>query len=78
MLDGIVFEKRGLPAASIITDVFHATGRAMAEAWGVPDYKYLAMPHTIANLTEEQLDQRARDIVPHIVDILLGKHLPQS
>jgi hypothetical protein len=34
------------------------------------------MPHPIANLTEAQLDQRARDIVPHIVDILLGKHLP--
>ena len=40
--------------------------------------KYLAMPHPIANLTEEQLDQRARDIVPQIVDILLGKHLPHS
>ena len=50
----------------------------MAEAWGVPDYKYLAIPHPIANLTEEQLDQRARDIVPQIVDILLGKHLPHS
>jgi hypothetical protein len=75
VLDGIVFEKRGLPAASIITDVFEATGRAMAEAWGVPDYKYFAMPHPIANLTEEQLDQRARESVPEIVDILLGKHL---
>ena len=75
MLDGIVFEKRGLPAAAIITDVFHATGRAMAAAWGVPDYKYLAMPHPIANLTEEQLDQRARESIPQIVDILLGKHL---
>jgi hypothetical protein len=76
VLDCIVFEKRGLPAASIITDVFEATGRAMAEAWGVPDYRYLAMPHPIANLTEEQLDQRARDSVPGIVDILLGKNLP--
>jgi hypothetical protein len=77
VLDGILFEKRGLPAASIITDVFEATGKAMAEAWGVPDYKYLAMPHPIANLTEEQLDQHARDIVPAIVEILLGKHLPR-
>ena len=77
MLDGIVFEKRGLPAASIITDVFHATGRAMAQAWGVPDYQFLAMPHPIANLTEEQLDRRARDIVPQIVEMLLGKRLPR-
>jgi len=75
VLDGILFEKRGVPAASIVTDVFEATGRAMAEAWGVPTYKFLAMPHPIANLTEEKLEQRAREIVPDIVDILLGKNL---
>lgn len=77
MLDGILFEKRGVPAASIITDVFEATGRAMAEAWGVPDYKFLALPHPIANLTEEQLEQRAREIVTQVVDLLLGRHLPR-
>ncbi len=71
MLDGILFEKHGIPAASIITDVFESTGRAMAVAWGVPTYKYLAMPHPIANLTEEQLDSRAREMVPQIVDLLL-------
>ena len=71
MLDGILFEKVGLPAASIVTDVFEATGHAMAQAWGVPDYKFLAMPHPIANLTEAQLDQRAREIAPEIVKLLL-------
>jgi hypothetical protein len=29
------------------------------------------MPHPIANLTEAQLDQRAREIVPEIVKLLL-------
>ena len=71
MLDGIVFEKVGIPAASIITDVFEHTGRAMAQAWGLPNYKYLAMPHPIANLTEAQLDQRAREIAPQVVKLLL-------
>ena len=71
MLDGILFEKHGVPAASIITDVFEATGRAMAQAWGLPTYKYLSMPHPIANLTEKELDQRARDMVPQIVQLLL-------
>lgn len=46
----------------------------MAEAWGVPDYKYLAIPHPIANLTEEQLDQRAREIAPQVVELLLEKN----
>jgi hypothetical protein len=71
VLDGILLEKTGVPAASIITDVFEKTGRAMAEQWGLPHYKYLAMPHPIANLTEAQLDQRAREIVPDIVKLLM-------
>lgn len=75
MLDGILFEKQGIPAASIVTDVFEATGRAMAQAWGLPDYKFLSMPHPIANLTDEELDQRARDMVPQVVQLLLeGQH----
>ena len=71
MLDGILFEKHGVPAASIVTDVFEETGRAMAHAWGIPNYKFLSMPHPIANLTEAELDQRAREMVPQIVHLLL-------
>jgi hypothetical protein len=71
VLDGIVFEKAGIPAASIVTDVFEGTGRAMAVAWGVPNYKFLALPHPIANLTDAQLEQRAREIAPEIVKLLL-------
>ncbi len=71
MLDGILLEKNGIPSASIVTDVFEVTGRAMAEQWGLPYYKFLAMPHPIANLTEAQLDQRAREMTPQIVKLLL-------
>ena len=71
MLDGILLEKNAVPSVSIITDVFEKTGRAMAEQWGVPTYKFLMMPHPIANLTEAELDRRAREIVPEIVKLLL-------
>jgi len=71
VLDGIVFEKVGIPAASIVTDVFEGTGRAMAVSWGVPNYKFLALPHPIANLTDAQLEQRAREITPEVVKLLL-------
>ncbi len=71
MLDGILFEKIGVPSASIVTDVFEKTGRAMAEQWGVPTYKFLAMPHPIANLTETQLEQRAREIATDVAKLLL-------
>ena len=72
MLDGILLEKHGIPSASIITDVFEKTGRAMAEQWGLPHYKFLAMPHPIANLTDAEMDRRAREILPDIVKLLLG------
>ena len=71
MLDGIVFEKVGIPAASIVTDVFEGTGHAMAQSWGVPEYRFLALPHPIANLSEADLDARARAIVPEVVRLLL-------
>ena len=71
MLDGILFEKVGVPAASIVTDVFEATGHAMAQSWGVPEYKFLSVPHPIANLTDAELDARARAIAPEIVGLLI-------
>jgi len=70
VLDGILFEKQGFPSVVIVTDLFIETGRAMAETWGLPDYKFLSMPHPIANLTEEELDQRAREIAPKVVQLL--------
>ena len=72
MLDGILLEKVGVPSASIVTDVFEVTGRAMAQQWGQPRYKFLVMPHPIANLTEAQLDHRAREIAPEVVKLLLA------
>ncbi|HEY8202667.1 MAG TPA: hypothetical protein VII47_15105 [Actinomycetota bacterium] len=66
-----MLEKAGVPSASIVTDVFEITGRAMAEQWGLPAYRFLVMPHPIANLTEAQLDQRAREIAPQVVKLLL-------
>ena len=71
MLDGILLEKAGVPSAAIVTDVFEVTGRAMAEQWGVPYYRFLVMPHPIANLTDAQLDQRAREIVSEVAKLLL-------
>jgi hypothetical protein len=72
VLDGILFEKQGMPAAVIVTDEFLETGRALAKKWGVSSYKFLSIPHPIANLTEEELDQRAREITPKVGDLLLG------
>jgi len=66
VLDGILLEKAGIPAVSIITEPFRDTGVEMAKSWGVPDYRFLEMPHPIANLSEEELNARADTLIEQV------------
>ncbi len=66
-----MLEKAGVPSATIVTEPFEVTGRAMAEQWGLPYYKFLVMPHPTANLSEAELDRRAQAITPQVVKLLL-------
>lgn len=70
MADGTIFEKRGIPAAAIVTDSFFASANAMARSRGFPDYKYAAIPHPLARLTPDEVRERARDVLPCILEIL--------
>jgi hypothetical protein len=68
--DGTIFEKRGIPAASITTDAFTASGDAMARARGFPGFHYAMMPHPLSSLTPEQVREEARKLVPEVLQIL--------
>ncbi len=70
MADGTIFEKRGIPAASITTDSFTASGNAMAKARGFPTYHYAMIPHPLSSLTPEQVAERAHEILPEVLEIL--------
>ena len=70
MLDSILLEKEGIPAISIVTDAFVETGNIMASNWGIPGFRFLSVPHPVANLNDEELDQRANDVVNDVVDLL--------
>lgn len=70
--DGIVFERSGLPAAVICTDAFTVTANKMAEMRGAPGYSYVVTEHPVAVLTEEQIEQRARKLLPEVVSLLTG------
>ena len=43
----------------------------MAKTWGVPDFRFLELPHPIANLSDAELDKRAAEITPQVVKLLL-------
>jgi hypothetical protein len=74
VLDAILLEQQGVPTVAIVTEVFHETGRAMAEAWGLPGFRFVEMPHPIANLDGEALDERADRLVEPVLELLtLGR-----
>jgi hypothetical protein len=73
VLDAILMEREGVPAAAIVTDVFRATGEAMASSWGMPGYRFLEVPHPIANLSDKELGERASALVEPIVALLRGE-----
>jgi hypothetical protein len=68
--DGTVFEKKGIPAAAIITHTFTASANAMARRNGYPDYRYAMIPHPLSSLNAGQVKQRAREVLPEILAIL--------
>ena len=72
MLDAISFEKRGIPAAAIITEPFVATAEAMARLAGMPEYPVAVIPHPVGSLGPDEVTARADAIAGRIVELLLG------
>lgn len=79
MLDGILLEKAGIPSISIVTNAFVATGQVMASNWGVPEYRFLSIPHPIANLSDAELVERVNGVIDDVVKLLKnGQTLPDQ
>ena len=72
MLDAISFEKRGIPAAAIITEPFVLTAAAIAELAGLPGYPSAVIPHPVGSLTPAEVRARAEAIAPRVAELLLG------
>jgi len=70
LADGILFERAGLPAASICTDSFVPAAQAMAKVYGFPGYQFVTMPHPLASLDDRQLQECARALLPDVLRIL--------
>jgi hypothetical protein len=70
LLDAIYLEKAKIPAIGIVTEAFDDTSREMADLWGVPNFRFVKIPHPLASLTAEQIDQRAEELVEKVVTLL--------
>jgi hypothetical protein len=70
VLDSILFEKAGVPAITIVTDAFVETGKLMSSKWGIPEFRFLCVPHPVANLSDAELNQRADAVIDDVVKLL--------
>ena len=70
MLDAVILEKAGVPAIPIITDAFDATAREMAELWGVPDFRFVMIPHPLATLTPADIERRVDELIGKVLGLL--------
>lgn len=59
-----------MPTVSICTDAFTVPARAMAQAYGLPGFEFATVPHPVASLPMEQIQERVRDLMPQLVRIL--------
>ena len=71
MLDAIFFEKRGIPAAVVITEPFVPTAMGIAKLAGMPGYPYAVIPHPVGSLGAAEVRQRAEDVAAAVEAMLL-------
>jgi hypothetical protein len=71
--DGIAFESVGIPAAVICSEAFVMSADAMAKVQGVQGYQYATTGHPVASLTAGQVRERAEQVLPEVVALLLGQ-----
>jgi hypothetical protein len=70
VLDSVILEKAGIPTVPVVTDAFESTAREMAELWGVPDFRFVMMPHPLASLQAEGIAQRGDDLIEKVLALL--------
>ncbi len=67
--DTVEFEKRGIPAAVIITQAFRNAATFQFRSKGMEGHPYVELPHPISNLKPEQM----REVVLRFVDTVAAQ-----
>ncbi len=68
--DGIMFERAGVPAVSIVSDSFMLSAQAMARVQGFPGFDFLAVHHPVASLDADELRGRVQDVLSDVLRIV--------
>jgi hypothetical protein len=74
--DALLFERHGVPATVLVTDVFVSHVARFAVTLGAPGYHSLVVPHPAATKTDGQLRQLALSAAPAARDQLSAHEAP--
>ncbi len=55
---------------AIITEPFRATGQEISKSWGLPDFRFLEMPHPIVSMSEAELDAECAKMADQAIALL--------
>ena len=72
-----MYEEQGIPGIALVTAPFRQTGAAMAATWGLPSFEFLDVPHPIAILDDDQMDDLVEDLVRKVIE-QLGRGMPPT
>jgi hypothetical protein len=65
-------EKAGVPTVAVITSAFEDTAALMARACGLPGYGFALVRHPISSANDEELAEKARQVLVQAERLLLG------
>ncbi len=65
--DAVEFEKRGIPATVILTQIFKNAAIHQFRSRGMDGHPMIELPHPIANLTRDQMRAVSRTFVDQLV-----------
>jgi len=68
--DGILLERAGVPAVSVVSDSFLLSARAMARVQGFPGFEFIAVHHPVASLSVDELRERVQGVLPDVLRVI--------
>jgi hypothetical protein len=69
--DAITAERKGVPAAGVMTTQFVSAADMMCRVHGMPDYKYAIIEHPISSASDNELRAKAESTAEQVAQLLL-------
>ena len=71
MHDTVHFEIQGRPSVFIASSQFVDAAQAQSEALGLPDVRRVFVPHPIQDATDDEMRERADEVVDRVIAALV-------